>query len=228
MNMAANDLHVTIVGVGPGDPEMLTIKAQKAVESADIVVGFQTVLNVVSRWVTNGELCPMSYRDQDKVLDYAQSQVKAGKTCVVCAWGDLNVSARELLERVYTRIGKVTLIPGISSIQFAAARTGIFMEESLFITLHKRADTGADLEELIHHLNDGLRNIILLPRPFDLMPSLIATDLIKAGIPATRVVRVYQRLSFSDEQCWEGTLGELGNYTEDFSDLSILVFRLPE
>ena len=228
MNMAANDLHVTIVGVGPGDPEMLTIKAQKAVESADIVVGFQTVLNVVSSWVTNGELCPMSYRDQDKVLDYAQSQVKAGKTCVVCAWGDLNVSARELLERVYTRIGKVTLIPGISSIQFAAARTGIFMEESLFITLHKRADTGADLEELIHHLNDGLRNIILLPRPFDLMPALIATDLIKAGIPATRVVRVYQRLSFSDEQCWEGTLGELGNYTEDFSDLSILVFRLPE
>ena len=228
MNMAANDLHVTIVGVGPGDPEMLTIKAQKAVESADIVVGFQTVLNVVSSWVTNGELCPMSYRDQDKVLDYAQSQVKAGKTCVVCAWGDLNVSARELLERVYTRIGKVTLIPGISSIQFAAARTGIFMEESLFITLHKRADTGADLEELIHHLNDGLRNIILLPRPFDLMPALIATDLIKAGIPATRVVRVYQRLSFSDEQCWEGTLGELGNYTKDFSDLSILVFRLPE
>ncbi len=228
MNKAPNDLHMTIVGVGPGDPDMLTIKAQKAIASADVVVGFQTVLNVVQSWVTKGELCPMSYRNQEDVLDYAYSQVEAGKTCVVCAWGDLNVSARELLERVYRRVGHVTLIPGISSIQFAAARTGIFMEESLFITLHKRADTGADLDELTHHLKDSLRNIILLPRPFDLMPALIAANLIKEGISAERMVRVYQRLSFNDEQCWEGTLGELGDNTEEFSDLSILVFRLPK
>ena len=228
MNMISNDLHMTIVGVGPGDPDMLTIKAQKAIASADLVVGFQTVLNVVETWVTSGELCPMSYRNQEQVLDYAKSQVTDGKTCVVCAWGDLNVSARELLERVYRRVGNVTLIPGISSIQFAAARTGIFMEESLFITLHKRADTGSDLEELVHHLKDGLRNIILLPRPFDLMPALIAENLIKSGIPGERIVRVYQRLSFNDEQSWDGTLGELAVKTEEFSDLSILVFRLPQ
>ena len=57
MNMISNDLHMTIVGVGPGDPDMLTIKAQKAIASADLVVGFQTVLNVVETWVTSGELC---------------------------------------------------------------------------------------------------------------------------------------------------------------------------
>ena len=102
------------------------------------------------------------------------------------------------------------------------------MEESLFITLHKRADTGSDLEELVHHLKDGLRNIILLPRPFDLMPALIAENLIKSGIPGERIVRVYQRLSFNDEQSWDGTLGELAVKTEEFSDLSILVFRLPQ
>ena len=130
MNMISNDLHMTIVGVGPGDPDMLTIKAQKAIASADLVVGFQTVLNVVETWVTSGELCHKSYRNQEEVLDYAKSQVTDGKTCVVCAWGDLNVSARELLERVYRRVGNVPLIPGISSIQFAAARTGIFMDES--------------------------------------------------------------------------------------------------
>ena len=80
MNIISNDLHMTIVGVGPGDPDMLTIKAQKAIASADLVVGFQTVLNVVETWVTSGELCPMSYRHQEEVLDYAKSQVPDGKT----------------------------------------------------------------------------------------------------------------------------------------------------
>ena len=222
-----SDIAMTIVGVGPGDPQMLTLRAQQAVRDADLVVGFRTVLNVVEQWAGDAELCPMSYRDQEQVLDYAQEQVRAGKTCVVCAWGDLNVSAKELLERVQRRAGKVELIPGISSIQFAAARTGIYMEESIFVTLHKRADTSGDLDELLHHLNEGLRNIILLPRPFDLMPPLIASNLVDAGISGDRPVIVYQRLTFADEQCWRGTLAQCGELTEEFSDLSIMVFPRP-
>jgi cobalt-precorrin-7 (C5)-methyltransferase len=169
----------------------------------------------------------MSYRDQEEVLDYAQSQARQGRRCVVCCWGDLNVSAKELLERVRRRADQVELIPGISSIQIACARTGIFMEESLFITLHKRADTGSDLEELVHHLNEGLRNIILLPRPFDLMPPLIARNLLEAGIPPQRPVTVYQRLTLAGEQAWSGPLEECAASTDEYSDLSIMVFPRP-
>ena len=218
---------MTVVAVGPGDPQMLTLRGRQAIEDADLVVGFKTVLNVVEQWVKQGELCPMSYRDQEEVLDYAQEQVRQGKSCVVCAWGDLNVSAKELLERVQRRAEHVELVPGVSSIQFACARAGIYMEESLFITLHKRADTGSDLDELLHHLNEGLRNIILLPRPFDLMPSLIAANLLEAGIPQERPVIVYQRLTLDGEQSWHGALGELAASTEEYSDLSILVFLRP-
>jgi cobalt-precorrin-7 (C5)-methyltransferase len=146
---------------------------------------------------------------------------------VVCAWGDLNVSARELLDRVQRRAEHVELIPGVSSIQFACARTGIFMEDSLFITLHKRADTGSDLDELVHHLNEGRRNIIMLPRPFDLMPPLIASNLMEAGIPGKRPVIVYQRLTLEGEKSWRGTLAECANSTEEYSDLSIMVFLRP-
>ena len=218
---------MTVVAVGPGDPQMLTLRGRQAIEDADLVVGFKTVLNVVEQWVKQGELCPMSYRDQEEVLDYAQEQVRQGKSCVVCAWGDLNVSAKELLERVHRRAEHVELVPGVSSIQFACARAGIYMEDSLFITLHKRADTGSDLDELLHHLNQGMRNIILLPRPFDLMPALIGSNLIEAGIPKARPVIVYQRLTLDGEQSWQGTLGELAASTEEYSDLSILVFLRP-
>lgn len=221
-------LSMTVVGVGPGDPQMLTLRGRQAIEDADLVVGFKTVLKVVEQWAGKGELCPMNYRDQEAVLDYAQDQVRQGKTCVICAWGDLNVSARELLERVQRRAEHVELIPGVSSIQFACARTGISMEESLFITLHKRADTGSDLDELVHHLNEGRRNIIMLPRPFDLMPPLIARNLIEAGIPGERPVIVYQRLTLEGERSWRGTLEECAASSAEYSDLSIVVFLRPD
>jgi cobalt-precorrin-7 (C5)-methyltransferase len=218
---------MTVVAVGPGDPQMLTLRGRQALEKADLVVGFKTVLDVVNQWTIQAEVRPMSYRDQEEVLDYAQAQVLQGRSCVVCCWGDLNVSAKELLARVRRRADEVELIPGVSSIQIACARAGIFMEESLFITLHKRADTDSDLDELVHHLNEGLRNIILLPRPFDLMPPLIARNLIEAGIPQQRPVTVYQRLTLEGEQAWSGTLEECAASPDEYSDLSIMVFPRP-
>ena len=92
---------MTVVAVGPGDPQMLTLRGRQAIEDADLVVGFKTVLNVVEQLVKQGELCPMSYRDQEEVLDYVQEHVRQGKSCVVCPCGDLNVRSKEPLARVH-------------------------------------------------------------------------------------------------------------------------------
>ena len=217
-------ISMTVVAVGPGDPRMLTLRGRQALESADLVTGFKTVLDVVAEWCGNAEMKPMSYRDQEDVLEYTAAQAAAGKKCVVCCWGDLNVSAAELLARVYRRAENVELVPGISSIQMACARSGIAMEESLFITLHRRDGSESALSELEHYLGEGKRNIILLPRPFDLMPAQIAADLVSSGISADRPVTVYQRLTLEGEKAWTGTLAECAAITEDFSDLSIMVF----
>ena len=215
---------MTVVAVGPGDPRMLTMRGRQALEAADLVVGFKTVLDVVTEWCGDAEVRPMSYRDQEEVLEYAAGQAGQGKNCVVCCWGDLNVSAHELLARVYRRAETVELIPGVSSIQIACARAGIALEESLFITLHRRDGSEPALAELERYLREGLRNIILLPRPFDLMPPGIASDLVAAGISAERPVTVYQRLTLEGEKAWSGTLQECADLSEEFSDLSIMVF----
>ena len=172
---------MTVVAVGPGDPDFLTIKGRQALADADLVVGFKTVLDVVSAHTGDAEVRPMAYRDQEAVLDYAQEQAQQGKACVVCVWGDLNVSAKELLNRVRRRAETVELVPGVSSIQIACARAGISLEESTFITLHQRWDRGSELGELIELLERGRRNVILLPRPFDFMPPAIAANAIADG-----------------------------------------------
>lgn len=215
---------MTFVAVGPGNPEMLTLQGREALQNADLVLGFNTVLDVVRPWLEHAEVRPMAYRDQEQVLEYAEAQVREGKKCVVCCWGDLNVSARELLERVRRRADHVDLVPGISSVQVAMARTGISLEDSVFITLHKRADSASELEELAHYLKEGRRHVLLLPRPYDLMPAGIASGLLEQGVRGDLPMRVYQRLTFEDEQCWEGQLLQCSEIPDEFSDLSIMVF----
>lgn len=215
---------MTIVAVGPGDPEFLTVKGREALSNSDLVVGFKTVLDVVSAHTGDAEVRPMAYRDQEAVLDYAQEQAQQGKSCVVCVWGDLNVSAKELLNRVRRRADTVKLVPGVSSVQIACARAGISLEESLFITLHQRWDRGSELGELVETLRQGRRNVILLPRPFDFMPPAIAANAIEDGANPQQSVMVFQRLTLPDEQRWEGTLAQCAELPDEFSDLSIMVF----
>ena len=194
---------------------------------ADLVVGFKTVLDVVAGHTGDAEVRPMAYRDQEAVLDYAQEQAQQGKSCVVCVWGDLNVSAKELLNRVRRRADTVALVPGVSSVQIACARAGISLEESLFITLHQRWDRGSELGELVDTLRQGRRNVILLPRPFDFMPPGIAANAIADGADPEHPVTVFQRLSLPDEKRWDGTLAQCAELPDEFSDLSIMVFPRP-
>ena len=219
--------NVTIIGVGPGDRRLLTAGAIELLGQAEVVAGFRTVLEVVQPYAGAAELCPMSYRDQEAVLDYAVGQARAGRKLVVCAWGDLNVSARELLERVTRRTGPVALLPGISSVQVALSRAGVALEEAVFITLHRREGSESALAELLHYLTEGRRHIVLLPRPFDLMPPAIAAGLLDEGAPPEREMTIYQRLTLDGEQAWHGTLAQCAALTEEFSDLSIMVFRRP-
>lgn len=218
---------MTVVAVGPGDPDLLTLKGRQALAAADLVVGFKTVLDVIAGHITDAELRPMSYRDQETVLDYAQEQAQQGKSCVVCVWGDLNVSAKELLNRVRRRADVVTLIPGVSSVQIACARAGLSLEESLFLTLHQRWDRGSELAELVDTLRQGRRNVILLPRPFDFMPPAIAANAISDGADPEHPVTVFQRLTLPDESRWDGTLAQCAQLPDEFSDLSIMVFPRP-
>jgi cobalt-precorrin-7 (C5)-methyltransferase len=227
MTTGGGAVSITVVAVGPGDAGFLTLRGKEALREADLVAGFTTVLDVVRPWLDHAEVCPMSYQDQEDVLEYAAGQARKGRRCVVCCWGDLNVSARELLERVRARVDSMELVPGISSVQVACARSGTSLEDALFITLHKRGDTGGDLDELEHYLREGRRHVILIPRPWDLMPATISQQLLKSGIPGQRSLTIYQRLTLDGEQGWNGTLAECAVLAEEFSDLTIMVFSRP-
>jgi cobalt-precorrin-7 (C5)-methyltransferase len=220
--------RVILVGVGPGDPEYVTQRVAKEIARADVVAGFATVLAVVELLIT-GQGMVLTYRNQEEQLAELALLHETGKRCVVCCYGDLNFSARELIARVERHCGQVERIPGISSVQVACARAALAMEETLFLTLHARDGVQAAQDEIIAATTAGKRHLIILPLPWSIMPPQIAAMLLETGIAGECPITVYQKLTLPDEHETHTTVQQLAQWPDEFSDLSIVVLpRFPD
>ncbi len=222
LNWKAAMPKVTLIGVGPGDPEYLTVRAVREIASADVVAGFATVLAVIEPLVTCRQLV-LTYRNQEEQLAELAYLHKNGKHCVVCCYGDLNFSAQEFVARVERHCGKVERISGISSVQIACARAELPIEETIFFTLHARDGLETTLEEIVAAAIADKRNLIVLPLPWSFMPAQIAAVLLQAGIAEERPIIVYQRLTLPGESKTCTTIQKLTEWQGEFSDLSIVV-----
>lgn len=219
--------RLDIVGIGPGNPAYLTLAGRDLIARADVVTGFRSVLNVVAEHI-RGEQVVLDYRNQAEGMRAVAAALAAGRRAVLCAHGDANFSGAELVALARETCGEVRLLPGISSVQIACARAQLAMEETLFITFHKRADITSAQDELLATARAGDRNVIALPRPWDFMPAAMARFLLDGGVAGGRAVTVYEKLTLDGEAEHQLTLAELAARSEEFSDLSIVVLPKPE
>lgn len=233
MPESPGDATVEAVGVGPGGRDHLTPSARRSIETADVVVGFGSVVEHV-RDLAGGVVLACSYNDEAERLARFGEYVADGASATAVLAGDPSVSGRAFLEKVEAAAGRpVRVVPGVSSIQVAAARARIPFEDSTFVTLHQRGDLGADLDRLVADAGD--RHLLVLPRPYDCMPGDVAAHLVDGGAAPDLESRVYERLTLDGESETATSIGDLathagGDRPEDspFSDLSVLVVRREE
>ncbi|MFC6824922.1 cobalt-precorrin-7 (C(5))-methyltransferase [Halopelagius fulvigenes] len=221
---------VYAVGIGPGNPEYLTPRGERAIRDADAVVGFETVVEFV-RDRTDAELLTCGYRDEAETLAAFADRVADGASGTAVLMGDPNHSGYQFVGKVQAAVEPpVRVIPGISSLQVAAGRARTPMEETSFVTLHK----SGDVEPGLRRLRDdaGERNLLVLPRPYDWMPEDIAAELLDCGASPSLDALVLERLTHADEAVTRTTLGELrtlsaesDEHSSPFSDLSVLAVR---
>ncbi|MFC1913661.1 precorrin-6y C5,15-methyltransferase (decarboxylating) subunit CbiE [Chloroflexota bacterium] len=208
---------IYVIGVGPGAPEYLTLKAKNLVESADIVAGFKTVLNTVKELV-RGEIVEIDYASEGELLKYIADKSR-NKKCVFCCKGDPNFSDAQLLEKIALHT-EIEVLPGISSVQVAASRARVAFEHSAFISFHKRGPIEGQKRELLSRIKEN-KDVILLPRPYDFMPEEIARYLMENGIkPDTRAI-IYENLTMNEREHHQS----LQEIECEFSDLCIMVIK---
>ena len=224
----ADPVHA--VGIGPGNLEYLTPRGERAIREADVVVGFETVVEFVGDRI-GAELLTCGYRDEAEALETFAERVAGGETGTAVLMGDPNHSGYQFVGKVQAAVDRpLRLVPGISSLQVAASRARTPMEDATFVTLHKSGDLSADRERLRQEVGD--RHLLVLPRPYDLMPGEIAVELVESGAAPSLPALVFERLTHPEERTTRTTLGRLAEHAggigpeyTPFSDLSVLVVR---
>lgn len=202
-------LKAALVGVGPGSPELVTPAARRAVESADIVLGWDLDLKPVEDYL----------RGKKVFLQDVKNYVRATRAAVrdPCLSSGLKGLLRALVSF------QIEIVPGISSIQLAAALAGVNIDESVPISFHSFGDP-EDKKCFMLECLRRRRHLIVLASP-DLMPGPMAEWLIERGVPQTVPTVVGSFLSLPQQKVVQARLGSLRGH--EFPWLSVTVIVNP-
>jgi len=120
---------VYIVGAGPGDPDLLTVKAQKLLVRADVILFAdslvpQEILNLCRK---DAEIIPTANKTLEEILPIMVERVRSHKSVVRLHSGDpsLYSAIHEQMQLLAEADIPFEIIPGISAFQAAAAKLKI-------------------------------------------------------------------------------------------------------
>jgi precorrin-6y C5,15-methyltransferase (decarboxylating) CbiE subunit len=220
-----------VVGVGPGSPKYLTDAAKEAIAKSNYIIGYKYPLSAIEGIIDKSRqhVFQVTMQTQEGVYRDIYTKMKDDEYCTVPFTGDANFSESEVVDRLLEIFGSdnVEVIPGISSIQVAAAKAHIPTDKAFLVTFHVTDDIEQKKQEMLQAVRQG-RSVILLPRPWPrdrsrhFMQSEIAKFLRKNGIDTTKLkVWVFEHLTTEKETTFRGTAVELEG--KEFSDLSTMV-----
>lgn len=210
---------VTLVGAGPGDPDLLTIKALRALQDADVVFYDELVSSeVLDRIRRDASRVPVGRRvgkpgiGQDAVNRLLIEAAQAGKRAVRLKGGDPFIFGRGGEEVAALREAGVAyaIVPGITAGIGAAAAAEVpltFRHEALRITL-LTAHKAKDAEVVDWSALTDRKMTVVVYMGITAAPA-IREGLLAAGRPAKTPVGVFARVTRSDAKSVVGTLDEL-------------------
>jgi precorrin-6y C5,15-methyltransferase (decarboxylating) CbiE subunit len=222
-----------VIGVGPGSPRYLTDAAKDAISKSRYVIGYKYTLIIIESVIDRSkqQVSEITMENQEMVYNDIYNKMADNDYCIVTFTGDVNFSESEVVDRLLEIFGddNVEIIPGISSIQIAAARCKVPLDKAHVVTFHVSGDIEGKKLELVNAVANG-KSVILLPRPWprdpkkNFMQSDIAIFLRKNGVDTSNLmVYVFEHLTQDDkETVFKGKVSNLeGKYFDPFSVMVI-------
>ena len=206
---------IYIIGIGPGSSEYLTKKAIDTVKSSDYTVGSTRAIDLFDD--VNNKLA-FNVKDLLDKLEKGVDLAIEGNTVSILSTGDpgfsgvLNTVLRIANDKNFPK-EKIEVIPGISSLQLAAARNHIQWDNANVMTFHGREN----IEDILKVINNGKTTIALPSKKVKDM----AQFLLDNGVNENRQVVVCERLSYDDEKIVQSTLKDIAS--SEFTYMCIMI-----
>ncbi len=216
--------RVTLVGAGPGDPDLLTIKALRALQDADVVFYDELVSpEILDRVRRDASRVPVGRRvgkpgiGQDAINNLLIESAKSGQRAVRLKGGDCFVFGRggEEVEALRAAGVAYSVVPGITAGLGAAAQFEVpltFRHEALritFLTAHKARDA----ETVDWSVLTDEKMTVVVYMGMTAAPAVRA-GLLAAGRSPQTPVGVFARVTRPDAQAAVGTLQDLADLIE--------------
>ncbi len=219
---------VSLVGAGPGDPELLTVKAMRLISEADVVVYDRLVsseiLDLVPAGVGKisvGKVVGNHCIPQDQINEVIVNLALAGRRVVRLKGGDPYLFGRGGEEALALRQEKIpfTVVPGITAAIGCSAYSGIPLTHRKlnhgvrFITGHFHDNQELDLNW--DKLADPDCTLVIYMGLASLSDTLI--NLINAGLPATTPAAAIHAGTTIEQQKIIATLADLNEAVSEAS-----------
>ena len=221
MNAAAQPGTVYLAGAGPGDPNLLTLRVLRLLETADLVLPDDLVsAEILSLAHSGAEIIPVGKRCGQPRITQAEihalmlDAARAGRSVLRLKSGDPLIFGRAGEEIGALREAQIPfeIVPGITTAFAAAARLRTPLTDRsaasklILATAHHAADKMDLKPKWTGALPEEATLVIYMPgRKF----RALAQDLISSGISGETPCVAISKATAADEQVYISTLSEL-------------------
>ena len=211
---------VYMIGAGPGDPELLTVKAQKILAQADVIVVADSLVpqQMLQDVRPDAELIRTGNKTLEEIVPLMIERVRSQKSVVRLHSGDLSLysAIHEQMQALAEASIPFELIPGISAFQAAAAKLGAeltipgLVQTIILTRISGRASAVPEAEELASLAAHQASLCLYLAARH--IPE--AQEKLLQHYPADTPVAVCFRIGWPDEKIWVVPLEQMAALTE--------------
>jgi uroporphyrin-III C-methyltransferase len=209
--------EVWLVGAGPGDPDLLTRKAEKLIRAASVVfydalvgTGILDLAEPKTKLVHVGKRSGRHSKDQKTIDRLIVEAALAGERVVRLKGGDPSIFGRanEELEACHAAGVPVRICPGVTAASAASASLGLSLtlrglaHKLVFVTAHYREGEGVKLDWSA--LADPEATLAVYMGKS--AAPVLAASLIEAGLPAETPVAMVENASLPSERIFRTRL----------------------
>ena len=203
---------VNIVGAGPGDPELITVKGKRLLEEADVIIyAGSLVPKALLGYAKDGcEIHNSASMSLPEVLEVIEKSVAADKKVVRLHTGDPAIygAIQEQMDALNKKGIEYQVVPGVSS--FLATAAALKQEytlpgvtQTVIITRNEGRTPVPEREKLRSLAAHKATMCIFLSIS---MLGDVVKELIEGGYEPTTPIAIVQRASWPEQRIFRGTL----------------------